>query len=52
MEFERLKHHRGHKIVCVGYGDPNDPVEVSIECETCCEVLYSVNDEEEDDVGI
>jgi len=39
MEFERLREHIGHRIVCVIYGD----VEVSLECEDCHEVLYSVN---------
>ena len=35
--FKEARHHVGHKIVCVIYGKQN----VSIECETCCEVLAS-----------
>ena len=35
-----LKPHIGHKIVVVGYGNPEEsPVNVAIECETCGEVL-------------
>lgn len=37
--FEELKEHLGHKIVCVSYGSPI--VNVSIECEDCFEVLLS-----------
>lgn len=31
--------HVGHKIVVVTYGDPDDPDNVAVECEDCCEVL-------------
>jgi len=37
--YEQLKHHMGHRIVVVGYGDENDPANVAIECESCGEVL-------------
>jgi len=37
--FEDLKAHVGHFIVCVAYGDPLDPENVAVECETCSEVL-------------
>lgn len=33
--FEEARKHIGHKITCVIYGEQN----VSIECETCNEVL-------------
>jgi len=33
--YEELKKHLGHDIVCVKYGEQN----VSIECENCKEVL-------------
>ena len=49
--FEKLKHHIGHNIACVCYGDINDPVDICIECEDCSEVLVSAEadfDEEED----
>ena len=39
--FEKLKPHIGHKIVCVSYGDSNEPVDICIECVDCCEVLLS-----------
>jgi len=39
--YEDLKKHIGHKIVCVGYGDLDNPANVAIECETCSEVILS-----------
>lgn len=46
--FEDLRWHIGHKIVCVCYGRGAenrglDPANVSVECETCNEVLYSID---------
>lgn len=38
FDFETARAHVGHKIVCVMYGNG---VNVSIECETCNEVLLS-----------
>ncbi len=46
--YEELKHHIGHEIVCVPYGDPDDPHNVAIECETCGEVLLDYNHPEVD----
>ena len=37
--FEKLRGHVGHDVVVVMYGGQN----ISIECEDCCEVLYSVD---------
>ncbi len=41
--FEQLKAHIGHKIVCVGYrkeSKEENPIEnVAVECEDCMEVL-------------
>ena len=39
--FKELRKHIGHKIECVCYGVETDtkPVNVSLECETCKEVL-------------
>ena len=45
--YETLKQHIGHKIVCVAYGDPNDPADICIECEDCNEVLISAEAFEE-----
>ena len=39
--YEKLKPHIGHNVVCVCYGDINDPEDICIECEDCCEVLIS-----------
>lgn len=39
--YEKLKPHIGHKIVCVCYGDNDDPDDVCIECEDCYEVIIS-----------
>lgn len=41
MVYDLLKHHIGHKIVCVAYGDINNPDDICIECEDCNEVLIS-----------
>ena len=40
---EKLKPHVGHKIVCVAYGEPDLPVNISIECQDCNEVLFSID---------
>ena len=47
--FEELKHHIGHNIVCVGYGHPADPANVAVECEDCNEVLLDYNHPDYDD---
>ena len=39
FDYAELFRHRGHKIVCVSYGQYNDPDNVAVECETCSEVL-------------
>jgi len=36
LNFNDLKNHVGHKIVCTNYDDKN----ICVECETCYEVLY------------
>ena len=41
--FEELSKHVGHEIVCVSYGNEN----VSIECETCNEVLMDYDRDED-----
>ena len=48
--FEKLKNHIGHNIVCVAYGNLNDPMDICIECEDCNEVLISAEsfDDKED----
>ena len=45
--YHDLKAHVGHAIVCVAYGDVEDPVDVTIECIDCGEVLVSFNEPEE-----
>ncbi len=40
---EKLKAHVGHKVVCVAYGEADLPVNISIECEDCNEVLFSID---------
>ena len=51
--FEELRHHVGHKIVCVVYGDNNIKGKVemncAIECEDCNTVLIDFDKEEEDE---
>lgn len=41
FQFEELKRHIGHFIVCVSYGI-DEIVDVALECQTCHEVLYDV----------
>lgn len=41
---EKLLNHIGHNIVCVYYGNKEDPNDVCIECEDCNEVLISAED--------
>lgn len=48
---EKFIDHVGHEIVCVAYGDLNDPHDVCIECETCGCVLVSAEDFDETDGG-
>lgn len=53
-EYDDLKHHVGHDIECVFYGDVNNPVNCSVECVTCYEVLMDFDNpdfefKEEDD---
>ncbi len=40
---EKLAPHVGHTIVCVIYGDKDAEANISIECETCNEVLFSMD---------
>ena len=40
----KLRPHVGHHIVCVYYGDPDEPADICIECETCGCVLVSAED--------
>lgn len=43
-----IAHHVGHRVVCVGYGLDDDVENISIECERCYTVLYSVDRDEWD----
>lgn len=46
-DYDNIRAHLGHKVVVAMYGDEQN---ISIECEDCCEVLVSYdNDEEEDE---
>lgn len=44
--YKELLWHKGHKIVCVTYGEDGN---VAIECETCNEVLLDYDKEESKD---
>lgn len=37
--WDRLLAHKGHQLVVACYGNPEDPENVSLECEDCCEVV-------------
>ena len=45
-DYDSLKQHIGHNIVCVSYGNDRN---VSLECEDCNEVLLSYDKEEKKD---
>lgn len=47
--FEKLRPHIGHNVVCVCYGDIDDPVDICIECEDCMQVLVSAEDFDEEE---
>ena len=47
--YEKLKSHIGHSIVCVAYGDIDDPIDICIECEDCGCVLVSAEDFEDEE---
>ena len=34
-----LKNHIGHDVQIVYYGDPDDPVDICLECNDCGEVI-------------
>lgn len=44
--YEKLKQHVGHDVVCVAYGDVEEPIDICIECEECGMVLVSAEDYE------
>jgi hypothetical protein len=45
--FKELLRHAGHKIVCVTYGTQDEVWNVAIECQTCMEVLFDYDRDEE-----
>ena len=48
--FEQMKFHIGHRVTIVGYGPTNTELaNVSMECETCGEVLLSFDEPADDD---
>lgn len=49
MDYYTLLEHFGHKIEVVIYGDPAKPVNVSVECETCGQVLFDFDRPDEDE---
>lgn len=46
--YEKLQQHIGHTVVCVCYGDFEEPDDICIECEDCNEVLISAEEFDED----
>lgn len=46
----RLRPHVGHRILCVIYGDSENPADICIECETCNCILISAEDYDKDTV--
>lgn len=49
---EKLGAHLGHAIVCVPYGDLEDPADICIECEDCGCVLVSSEDFEPEETAL
>lgn len=52
-DFETLKEHIGHKIVCAGYWDKDEGeiINVAVECLDCCEVLMDYDKYPEEEEG-
>lgn len=48
---EKLKPHVGHEVVCTAYGEAETPVNVSVECIECNEVLFSMDAPAEEESG-
>src|SRR5512137_1421535 len=44
--YKELLEHKDCQLVLAFYGDKEDPHNVAIECDDCCEVLYSQNNPE------
>lgn len=47
--YNKLREHFGHHIVIAMYGNEDNPIEFTIECEDCCCVLVSSEDYEYED---
>lgn len=45
--YEKLREHFGHHIEIIQYGNDDNPVEFTIECEDCGCVLVSSEDYED-----
>ena len=45
--YEKLREHFGHHIEIIQYGNDDNPIEFTIECEDCCCVLVSSEDYED-----
>lgn len=41
---DNIENHFGHKIVVGIYGNPKNPHNASVECETCCCVIIELYD--------
>jgi hypothetical protein len=41
---DNIENHFGHKIVIGTYGNPKEPANVSVECETCNCVIIELYD--------
>ena len=48
--FEKLINHVGHNVVCVAYGDSDNPQDICIECQDCNEVLVSAETFEKESI--
>ena len=46
--YDKFKEHLGHNVICVAYGDIENPVDVCIECEDCGCVLMLSEDFDKD----
>jgi hypothetical protein len=47
--YQDLSHCKDHDVVISIYGDKEDPDNVAIECEDCCNVIYDRNNPAVDD---
>ena len=50
--FDEMREHSGHEIEVAVYGEPDDPINVTIECMSCHRILVSLDPSQRDDAQL